>query len=88
MCVDQKVAICVSIVVQFRVTDPAAAIEQVAEYEDRRASSGRTSIAASTPSDKPQLHDSDSARYSSALLSKYRYDVPLDTPDDAALPGS
>src|ERR671932_30228 len=30
-----KVAIRVSIVVQFRVTDPAAAIEQVAEYEDR-----------------------------------------------------
>ena len=30
-----KVAIRVSIVVQFRVTDPAAAIERVAEYEDR-----------------------------------------------------
>ena len=31
-----KVAIRVSIVVQFRVTDPAAAIERVAEYEEDR----------------------------------------------------
>jgi regulator of protease activity HflC (stomatin/prohibitin superfamily) len=30
-----KVAIRVTIVVQFRVTDPAAALQQVAEYEDR-----------------------------------------------------
>ena len=30
-----KVAIRVSIVVQFRVTDPAAALQTVAEYEDR-----------------------------------------------------
>src|SRR5438874_1706267 len=30
-----KVAIRVSIVVQFRVTDPAAAMDRVAEYEDR-----------------------------------------------------
>ena len=30
-----KVAIRVSIVVQFRVTDPAAALERVAEFEDR-----------------------------------------------------
>src|SRR5919199_765675 len=30
-----KVAIRVSIIVQFRVTDPAAAVQQVADYEDR-----------------------------------------------------
>lgn len=50
-----KVAIRVSIVVQFRVTDPAAAIEQVAEYEDRLYSdvqlAARRSLASMTLED-------------------------------------
>ncbi len=50
-----KVAIRVSIVVQFRVTDPAAAIQQVAEYEDRLYSdvqlAARRSLASMTLKD-------------------------------------
>jgi regulator of protease activity HflC (stomatin/prohibitin superfamily) len=50
-----KVAIRVSIVVQFRVTDPAAAIERVAEYEDRLYSdvqlAARRSLASMTLED-------------------------------------
>lgn len=50
-----KVAIRVSIVVQFRVTDPAAAIQQVAEYEDRLYSdvqlAARRSLASMTLED-------------------------------------
>jgi len=50
-----KVAIRVSIVVQFRVTDPAAAIRQVSEYEDRLYSdvrlAARRSLASMTLDD-------------------------------------
>jgi regulator of protease activity HflC (stomatin/prohibitin superfamily) len=50
-----KVAIRVSIVVQFRVTDPAAALEQVAEFEDRLYSdvqlAARRSLASMTLED-------------------------------------
>jgi regulator of protease activity HflC (stomatin/prohibitin superfamily) len=50
-----KVAIRVSIVVQFRVTDPAAAIERVAEYEERLYSdvqlAARRSLASMTLED-------------------------------------
>src|SRR5919202_3531289 len=50
-----KVAIRVSIVVQFRVTDPAAAVERVAEYEDRLYSdvqrAARRSLASMTVED-------------------------------------
>ena len=50
-----KVAIRVSIVVQFRVTDPAAAVERVAEYEDRLYSdvqlAARRSLASMTLED-------------------------------------
>jgi regulator of protease activity HflC (stomatin/prohibitin superfamily) len=50
-----KVAIRVSIVVQFRVTDPAAALQQVAEYEDRLYSdvqlAARRSLASMTLED-------------------------------------
>jgi len=50
-----KVAIRVSIVVQFRVTDPAAAMQQVAEYEDRLYSdvqlAARRSLASMTLED-------------------------------------
>jgi regulator of protease activity HflC (stomatin/prohibitin superfamily) len=50
-----KVAIRVSIVVQFRVTDPAAAVQQVAEYEDRLYSdvqlAARRSLASMTLED-------------------------------------
>jgi regulator of protease activity HflC (stomatin/prohibitin superfamily) len=50
-----KVAIRVSIVVQFRVTDPAAALERVAEFEDRLYSdvqlAARRSLASMTLED-------------------------------------
>src|ERR687885_1957596 len=50
-----KVAIRVSIVVQFRVADPAAALQQVAEYEDRLYSdvqlAARRSLASMTLED-------------------------------------
>src|ERR1700694_847783 len=50
-----KVAIRVSIVVQFRVTDPAAALEKVAEFEDRLYSdvqlAARRSLASMTLED-------------------------------------
>ena len=50
-----KVAIRVSIVVQFRVTDPAAALQQVAEFEDRLYSdvqlAARRSLASMTLED-------------------------------------
>src|ERR687885_338544 len=52
-----KVAIRVSIVVQFRVADPAAALQQVAEYEDRLYSdvqlAARRSLASMTLEDIP-----------------------------------
>src|SRR6266851_432604 len=50
-----KVAIRVSILVQFRVTDPSAALEQVAEFEDRLYSdvqlAARRSLASMTLED-------------------------------------